>query len=166
MHIQFYIYYSWRYFWMRETGTGRQVAQLHDRYDDDDLLLCRVDTAQHVSGTVVPIIRSPLQLPFQPLVTVWGCKGSWRGLLMMDTTVPETRWAVSTRQTLNIRLIVHLVGSFIEYLKIHGTTNPKSGLIIWNRPRNIPSIFSTHNLFKILPFNAICTEMLPMSDVL
>jgi hypothetical protein len=29
-----------------------------------------VDTAQHVSGTAVPIIRSPLQLPLQPLVTV------------------------------------------------------------------------------------------------
>ena len=23
-------------FWIRETGTGQQVAQLHDRYDDDD----------------------------------------------------------------------------------------------------------------------------------
>jgi hypothetical protein len=22
----------WRDFWMRETGTGQQVAQLHDRY--------------------------------------------------------------------------------------------------------------------------------------
>jgi len=22
----------WRYFWIRETGTGQQVAQLHDRY--------------------------------------------------------------------------------------------------------------------------------------
>jgi hypothetical protein len=22
--------------WIRETGTGQQVAQLHDRYDDDD----------------------------------------------------------------------------------------------------------------------------------
>jgi hypothetical protein len=26
----------WRDFWMRETGTGQQVAQLHDKYDDDD----------------------------------------------------------------------------------------------------------------------------------
>ena len=24
------------HFWIRETGTGQQVAQLHDRYDDDD----------------------------------------------------------------------------------------------------------------------------------
>jgi hypothetical protein len=28
-----------------------------------------------------------------------GCKGSCRGLLMMGTTVPETCWAVSTRQS-------------------------------------------------------------------
>jgi len=26
----------WRDFWIRETGTGQQVAQLHERYDDDD----------------------------------------------------------------------------------------------------------------------------------
>ena len=26
----------WRDFWIRETGTGQQVAQLHDRYVDDD----------------------------------------------------------------------------------------------------------------------------------
>ena len=26
----------WRDFWIRETGTGQQVAQFHDRYDDDD----------------------------------------------------------------------------------------------------------------------------------
>jgi len=25
-----------RDFWIRETGTGQQVAQLHERYDDDD----------------------------------------------------------------------------------------------------------------------------------
>jgi hypothetical protein len=35
------------------------------------LLLCRVYTAQHVSGTVVPIIMGLLQLPMQPLVIVW-----------------------------------------------------------------------------------------------
>ena len=26
----------WRDFWIRETGTGQQVAQLHERYGDDD----------------------------------------------------------------------------------------------------------------------------------
>jgi len=26
----------WKDFWICETGTGQQVAQLHDRYDDDD----------------------------------------------------------------------------------------------------------------------------------
>ena len=26
----------WRDFWIRETGAGQQVAQLHDIYDDDD----------------------------------------------------------------------------------------------------------------------------------
>jgi len=25
-----------RDFWIREAGTGQQVAQLHERYDDDD----------------------------------------------------------------------------------------------------------------------------------
>ena len=26
----------WRNFWIRETGTGQQVAQLHEMYDNDD----------------------------------------------------------------------------------------------------------------------------------
>ena len=26
----------WRDFWMRETGTGQQLAQLHEIYDDDN----------------------------------------------------------------------------------------------------------------------------------
>jgi hypothetical protein len=29
-------------------------------------------------------------------------------------------------KSINIRLIVHLVGCFIEYLKMHGITNPKN----------------------------------------
>jgi hypothetical protein len=41
---------------------------MHNQYKM--LLLCREYTAQHVSGTVVPIIRRLLQLPMQPLVTL------------------------------------------------------------------------------------------------
>ena len=26
----------WRDFWISETGTGQEVAQLHEIYDDDD----------------------------------------------------------------------------------------------------------------------------------
>jgi len=29
----------WKDFWIRETGTGQQVAQLNEIYDDDDKLL-------------------------------------------------------------------------------------------------------------------------------
>jgi hypothetical protein len=51
---------------------------------------------KHVSGTTVPIIRSPLKLLLHPLVSVGNhtdtrsCKGSLRGLLMIGTVVPET----------------------------------------------------------------------------
>jgi hypothetical protein len=52
---------------------------MHNQYKI--LLLCRAYTAQHVAGTVVPIIRSLLQLPMQPLVTVflpgWTCYKLW-----------------------------------------------------------------------------------------
>jgi hypothetical protein len=37
-------------------------------------------------------------------------------------------------KTINIRLIMHLIGCFIEYLKMHGTTNPK--LIFYNFVRH------------------------------
>jgi hypothetical protein len=48
------------------------------------------------------------------------------GLLMMGTTVPETCWAVSTRQSNKCYdWLLHLVGCFIEYLKTHGTTNSR-----------------------------------------
>jgi hypothetical protein len=70
-----------------------------------------------------------------------GFKGSWRVLLMIGTTVPETCWAVSTQQSNKYKIDLHLVGCFIEwmnwvciwlvvlfeYLKMHGTTtNHKS----------------------------------------
>jgi hypothetical protein len=34
-------------------------------------------------------------------------------------------------KAINIRLIVHLVGCFIEYFKMHGTTNPKYCICVW-----------------------------------
>ena len=39
---QLYIYI----FWICETGTGQQVAQLHDRY----MMMMMMETALHVSG--------------------------------------------------------------------------------------------------------------------
>jgi hypothetical protein len=32
----------WKDFWTRETGTGQQVAQLHDRYDEDEYTNCKL----------------------------------------------------------------------------------------------------------------------------
>jgi hypothetical protein len=51
-----------------------------------------------------------------------------KGLLMMGIIMPETCWAASTRQSnkFYVRLL-HLVGCFIECLKMHGTTYPKFG---------------------------------------
>jgi hypothetical protein len=40
-------------------------------------------------------------------------------------------YRVATAQT-PLSLIVHLVGCFIEYLKMHGTTNPKSKYRSWS----------------------------------
>ena len=37
-----------RDFWIRETGTGQQVAQLHDRYDDDDDIYIYIYTYIHI----------------------------------------------------------------------------------------------------------------------
>jgi hypothetical protein len=70
-------------------------------------LLIRIDAAQHVSGTIVPIIRSKSvssrgRLETHPAVVGWkhihlgiytetgGCGCSLKELLMMGTMVPET----------------------------------------------------------------------------
>jgi hypothetical protein len=44
---------------------------------------------------------------------------------MMGTTVPKNDERCLRDKAINIRLIVHLAGCFIKYLKMHGTTNPK-----------------------------------------
>jgi hypothetical protein len=67
----------------------------------------RLCTAQHVSGTFPPIIRS-IQLHQQPLVLPPVANGKTRGcwcscmLLMMDEKVPETCWVVHKRQVINL----------------------------------------------------------------
>jgi hypothetical protein len=78
-------------------------------------MIARLDVLQAVVGLLVR-----LQCVLAPPTR--GCKGNRRGLLMMGTTVPET---CLRDKAINIRLIVHLVGCFIEYLKMHGTTNSK-----------------------------------------
>jgi len=99
-----------------------------------------VDTAQHVSGTIMPINRSPsncrcsLWFPYEcgggrvlssgrlrtrPSQHSYGNQRLQRqfdGLLMMDIIMPETCWAVSVRQSNKIlRLIV--ASSWVFYLR-------------------------------------------------
>ena len=39
----------WRYFWIRKTGTGQQVVQLHDRYMMMMMMVIKVQ----IFGTIV-----------------------------------------------------------------------------------------------------------------
>jgi hypothetical protein len=103
------------------------------------LLFSHTDAAQHVSDTIVPIIRSSFKLQLQPPVGVWmrnwscfqpwsvwkhdhlrihtatgGCDCSLKQLLIMGTIVPETCWA--TYMWLSNKCydwLLHLVGCFI-----------------------------------------------------
>ena len=103
-----------------------------------NLLLCPPDTAQHVLGITMPIIRSPSncrcslwfphecgggnflsrgQLRTLPPPHSYGNQKLQRqfdGLLMMGIVMPETFWAVSGRQSNKFYdWLLHLVGCFI-----------------------------------------------------
>ena len=110
-------------------------------------MFCRTDTAQHVSGIIMPVIGSPsscrcsLWFPYEcggrsvlsrgrlrtlPPPHSYGNQRLQRqfdGLLMMGIIMPETCWAVSVRQGNKIlRLIV--VSSWVFYL---------SNLVVFNK---------------------------------
>jgi len=124
--------------WFRASSVT-QNTQLDATINRKILLLCHTDTAQHVSGITMPIIRSPsnrrcsLWFPYEcgsgsvlsqqrlrtlPPPHSYGNQRLQRrfdGLLMMGIIMPETCWAVSVRQSNKIlRLIV--ASSLVFYL--------------------------------------------------
>ena len=127
----------------------KQNTQLDATMNRKILFLCHTDTAQHVSGIIMPIIRSPSncrcslwfpyecgggsvlsrgQLRTRPPPHSYGNQTLQRqfdGLLMMGIIMPETCWAVSVWQSNKIlRLIV--ASSWVFYLSDWRCTEPQT----------------------------------------
>jgi ABC-type multidrug transport system fused ATPase/permease subunit len=61
-----------------------------------------------------------------------------------------------------VRLLVNLVGRFIEYLKMHGTTNPKRENIFEHTKMLDINTFAA--IVDLSRFNNSCLRLLKISD--